>query len=152
MVIVWTLIVGLVLSVTLMWLVLAVVLLCFRPRGLAPSASARMLPDCVRLVTRVARDRDVPRAVRWRLGVALTYVVSPVNLVPNVIPVLGLIDTVVVCAWALRATARLAGPEALVRHWPGDPGALALLCRVLRVPLVGVGGVTAETSSGATSA
>ena len=65
-----------------------------------------------------------------RLGLLLGYLLCPVDLVPDVIPVLGYADDVVVVAWALRSVVRRAGGEALTRHWPGEPAGLAVVRRL----------------------
>jgi uncharacterized membrane protein YkvA (DUF1232 family) len=52
--------------------------------------------------------------------------------VPDVIPVLGYADDVVVVAWALRSVVRRAGTDALERHWPGEPAGLAVVARLAR--------------------
>jgi uncharacterized membrane protein YkvA (DUF1232 family) len=89
-----------------------------------------LLPDVVRLVRRLAADRGLPRGVRVRLGLLLVYLLSPIDLVPDFLPVIGYADDVVVVAWALRAVVRRAGPEALERHWPGTPAGLAVVTRL----------------------
>lgn len=93
----------------------------------------RLVPDVVRLVRRLAADPDVPRTVRWRLLGLLGYLALPIDLIPDVVPVLGWADDVVVLALVLRSVVRRAGPEALDRNWPGTPEGL----RVVRL-LAGV--------------
>jgi hypothetical protein len=68
--------------------------------------------------------------VRVRLWLLLGYLLSPVDLVPDVIPVLGYADDVVVVALALRSVVRVAGTDALTRSWPGGPGGLAVVLRL----------------------
>lgn len=115
-----------------LWLLL--VLLLWRSRSLAPREALRLLPDLVRLVRRLAADRSLPRSVRVRLWLLLGYLLSPVDLVPDVVPVLGYADDLVVVAWTLRSVVRRAGAEALVRHWPGSPDGLALVRRLAALP------------------
>ncbi|WP_233492205.1 YkvA family protein [Blastococcus sp. TF02A-30] len=112
----------------LLWLLL--VLLLWRSRALAAREALRLLPDLVRLVRRLAADRSLPRGLRLRLWVLLAYLLSPLDLVPDVVPVLGYADDVVVVAWALRAVVRRAGGDALARHWPGSPAGLAVVTRL----------------------
>ncbi len=123
----------------LLWLVLLALLWRARPEGLSTRATLRLLPDLVRLVRRLAGDRGLPRGVRVRLWLLLGYLLSPVDLVPDVVPVLGYADDVVVVALALRAVVRRAGTEALARHWPGDPAGLEVVSRLagLRRPATG---------------
>nr|WP_239521190.1 DUF1232 domain-containing protein [Blastococcus saxobsidens] len=101
-----------------------------RPDGLTVRDGLRLLPDVVRLVRRLAADRTLPRGLRVRLWLLLGYLLSPVDLVPDVVPVLGYADDVVVVAWALRSVVRAAGEEALVRHWPGEPAGLEVVRRL----------------------
>ena len=93
----------------------------------------RLLPDVVRLVKRLAGDGTLPRGVRIRLGLLLVYLASPIDLVPDVLPVIGYADDAVVVALVLRSVVRAAGPEALARHWPGSPAGLALVRRLAGV-------------------
>jgi uncharacterized membrane protein YkvA (DUF1232 family) len=90
----------------------------------------RLLPDVVRLLRRLVADPTLPRGVRVRLVLLLAYLLSPVDLVPDVVPVLGYADDVLIAAVALRSLVRRAGPEALERHWPGTPEGLRLVRRL----------------------
>ncbi len=114
----------------LLWAVLLLVLWWTRPDGTSTTSALRLLPHLVRLVRRLAADRTLPRGVRVRLWLLLGYLLSPVDLVPDVVPVLGYADDVVVVALALRAVVRRAGEEALLRHWPGDDTGLAVVRRL----------------------
>ena len=114
----------------LLWLLLLALLWRSRPDGMTVRDGLRLLPDVVRLVRRLAADRTLPRALRLRLWLLLAYLLSPVDLVPDVVPVLGYADDVVVVAWALRSVVRGAGDEAIVRHWPGEPAGLQVVRRL----------------------
>lgn len=113
------------------WLVLLLVLWRARPGPGALREGARLLPDVLRLLGRLARDRSLDRGVRLRLWLLLAYLASPVDLVPDVVPVLGQADDVVVAVLALRSVVRRAGEPALRRHWPGSDDGLAALLRVV---------------------
>jgi uncharacterized membrane protein YkvA (DUF1232 family) len=93
-----------------------------------------LLPESLRLTAALYRDRTLPSSVRWRLRIAVVYNIQPINLIPNVVPVLGFADNVAVLAWALRATLRISGHDTVARHWTGTPESLATLYRALRVP------------------
>ncbi|MDO8363868.1 MAG: YkvA family protein [Actinomycetota bacterium] len=97
--------------------------------------AARLVPDVVRLLRRLAGDRTIARSVRIRLWLLLVYLISPIDLIPDFIPVLGYADDAIIVVTALRSVARRAGPEALEQHWPGTPEGLAAL-----VALAGLGG------------
>ncbi len=90
----------------------------------------RMLPDVLRLIRRLAADKTLPRGLRIRLFLLIAYLASPIDIVPDFIPILGYADDVVVIALALRSVAHTAGPQALARHWPGSPEGLAMVKRL----------------------
>ena len=87
----------------------------------------RLVPDVVRLLRRLAGDRTLARSVRIRLWVLLAYLISPIDLIPDFIPVLGYADDAIIVAIALRSITRRAGPEVLEQHWPGSPEGLDTL-------------------------
>jgi uncharacterized membrane protein YkvA (DUF1232 family) len=117
-------------SLLVLWLVLLAVLWRARPDELTARGALRLLPDVLRLVRRLAADRSLPTSVRVRLWLLLAYLVSPIDLVPDFLPVLGYADDVVVVAWALRSVVRRAGREALAQHWPGEPAGLIAVTRL----------------------
>jgi uncharacterized membrane protein YkvA (DUF1232 family) len=125
---------GLLLSVVggvlVLWLLLLALLWRARPDELGAREALRLIPDVVRLVRRLAADGALPRGVRIRLWLLLAYLLSPVDLVPDFVPVLGYADDVVVVAWTLRSVVRRAGAAALDRHWPGQPAGLAVVRRL----------------------
>ncbi len=125
---------GVVGGLLVVWAVLVVALYAASRRQGDPTSlreALRLLPDVVRLLRRLAADPTLPRGVRWRLWLTLAYLAVPIDLVPDVIPVVGYADDVVVVALALRSVVRSAGPDALHRHWPGTPQGLATLTRLL---------------------
>jgi len=129
----WQLLLSVVGGLLLLELVLLAVLWRVRPDGMTTSAALRLLPDLVRLVRRLAADRSLPRGVRLRLWLLLGYLLMPIDLVPDFVPVLGYADDAVVVALALRSVVRRAGAEALARHWPGDRAGLEVVGRLAGV-------------------
>ena len=95
--------------------------------------AVRLVPDLVRLLRRLAGDATLPRGVRIRMWLLLGYLVMPIDLVPDFIPVVGYADDVVVVALALRSVTRAAGAEALDRHWSGTPEGLRAVKRLAGV-------------------
>lgn len=126
--------IGLVTALTLGWVALAALLVAVRSPGESVADMARVFPAALRLTAALYRDRALPNSVRWRIRIALIYNIVPINIIPDFIPVIGLLDNVVVLAWALRSTVRIAGPDAVVRHWRSTPAALSALYRALRLP------------------
>lgn len=98
-------------------------------------AALRLMPDVIRLLGRLAGDPEMPRGVRLRLWLLLGYLLSPIDLVPDIIPVVGYADDAIVVALALRSVTRRAGPEALARHWPGSAEGLDAVRRLAGLDL-----------------
>lgn len=121
-------------SLAVAWLVLILVLARARPTGSVVVEAARILPDTIRLLRRLARDQALPRGVRVRLLLLIAYLVFPLDLVPDFIPVVGHLDDVIIVALALRSVVRRAGAEALERHWKGSPAGLAAVRRLAGLP------------------
>lgn len=128
----WHALLGLAVSMVVVWLALVALLLVSR-RGTRSDdlrEALRVLPDVVRLLRRLSADPELPRSVRVRLALLLGYLVVPIDLIPDFIPVLGYVDDAVVVALALRLVTRAAGADALVRHWPGTPRGLDVVRRL----------------------
>ena len=121
-------------GVLLLWLALLTALWLARPEEIRAREALRLLPDLVRLLRRLAADGSLPRGVRVRLWLLLGYLLMPIDLVPDFIPVIGYADDAVIVALALRSVTRRAGPEALERHWPGSPEGLAAVRRLAGLP------------------
>ena len=92
-------------------------------------AYARVVPDAIGLFGRLARDPNVPRAAKLLILAALGYLVLPVYLVPDFIPVVGALDDVLVVALVLRVVLAAAGPTLVREHWRGPPETLHLVLR-----------------------
>jgi len=75
----------------------------------------RLLPDVVRLLRRLAADGTLPRGVRIRLGLLIGYLLFPLDLIPDFIPVVGYADDAVIVAIALRSVTGSPGR----RRWTG---------------------------------
>lgn len=101
-----------------------------RPAGATLGDAARLVPDLVGLVRRLAGDGSLPRSTRITLGLLVGYLVFPIDLVPDFLPVIGYADDAIVIALALRRVVRVAGVEAVERHWRGSDAGLAVVRRL----------------------
>ena len=129
----WRLAIGSLITLALLWCVFAAVVLIRRPSRESLRDVFVFFPDVLRLVWALARDPTVPRGARWRLAIAFVYCAQPINLIPDFIPVIGFADNIVVVAWALRSTIRLAGHDTVSEHWNGTDAQLSRLYRVTRL-------------------
>jgi uncharacterized membrane protein YkvA (DUF1232 family) len=109
---------------------LLVVLAARLPPGLLKDL-ASFLPACVTLLRRLRRDPRVPRAAKVALAIATLWVVSPIDLIPEFLPVIGPLDDVVIVALALRYAARRVPRTVLLEAWPGEQ---RLLERLIGAP------------------
>jgi uncharacterized membrane protein YkvA (DUF1232 family) len=92
---------------------------------------AGFVPDCVTTVRRLRGDPRVPRRAKVVVALAGLWLLSPIDLLPEFLPVIGPLDDVVVVALALRYAARQVPREVLAAAWPGEP---RLLERLLGSP------------------
>ncbi|MET4638452.1 DUF1232 domain-containing protein [Mycetocola sp. 2940] len=126
----WSVVLAVAGGVLLLWLAMLAAL-AWVSRGQSEKIrildGLRLVPDVVRLTRRLAADSSIPRGVRIWLGLLLAYLLLPIDLVPDFIPVIGYLDDAIVVAVILRSVTRRAGAEALERHWPGTPQGLAAL-------------------------
>ena len=102
-----------------------------RPRGTSLRELIAVVPDLVRLLRGLVGDRTTPLDVRVVIVVLVAWIVSPIDLIPEFIPVLGPFDDVVVAVVALRYVRRRLGSEALRARWAGSPEGFDVLARVI---------------------
>lgn len=121
---------GVLAGLVVAWLALVVGLWRLRPRGGVAAEALRAIPDVIRLVSRLARDRSLPTTLRVWLWMLVGYLAFPIDLVPDFLPVIGYADDAIVVAVALRAVVRRAGREAVAEHWPGTPDGLRAVERL----------------------
>jgi uncharacterized membrane protein YkvA (DUF1232 family) len=100
------------------WLVL-IVLARRLPPGLAKDLAA-FLPDCVTTARVLRRDPRVPRRAKVAVVVAMLWVLSPIDLIPEFLPVIGPLDDVIVVALVLRYAGRSVPRQVLLDAWPGE--------------------------------
>src|SRR6187399_1383305 len=87
-------------------------------------ALATFIPDCIVLVSRLARDARVPRRRKLLLLALVGYLALPFDLVPDFIPIAGQLDDAIIVALVLRSFVR-SGDRDLIRElWPGPEQSL----------------------------
>ena len=112
------------------WALLAVL-----ARRLPPGAAkdlATVLPACLTTARRLRRDPRVPRRAKVAVAFAGLWVVSPIDLIPEFLPVIGPLDDVIVVALAFRYAARQVDRAVLFEAWPAEPRILERLLRSKR--------------------
>lgn len=119
------------LGILAVWAILIGLLFAFRPRGVPLGELLRVIPDVLRLVRGLIGDRTVPFPVKAALVVLMVWLLSPIDLIPEFIPVLGPVDDAVVAVLVLRYVRRRLGIEELRTRWAGTPEGFALLSRII---------------------
>ena len=92
-------------------------------------ALAGFIPDCLVLVSRLARDRRIPRQRRAVLFLVLGYLALPIDLVPDFLPGIGQLDDAVLLGLALRLVVHGGGAEMVHEAWPGPEASLTVVLR-----------------------
>ena len=113
------------------WIALIVILWLIRPRDVAAREVVRLVPDILRLVRDLIADAAVPGGVRAALVFLLLWLVNPIDLIPEFVPVLGPLDDVIVAVLVLRYVRRRLGADELRRRWRGSESGWALVERLL---------------------
>lgn len=90
--------------------------------------AAMLLPNILKLVGRLLLDPRVPRRAKITLGMAAAYVMSPIDLIPEIVPVVGWADDVLIILFAIDSLIERAGTDLVDEHWDG-PGDLLSLVR-----------------------
>jgi uncharacterized membrane protein YkvA (DUF1232 family) len=122
---------GIVVALVALWALLLGLFWALRPRNVSIRELLGLLPDLLRLLRSVIGDGAVPLDVRLVLVGLLAWLLSPIDLIPDFIPVIGPIDDVVVAVVALRYTRRRLGVDDLRRRWAGTDETFAALVRVI---------------------
>ena len=99
-----------------MWLALGVVLWLSKPDDLSLRELVRLLPDLLVLLKRLAEEPTIPKGVRVRLVLLLGYLAWPIDLIPDFIPVLGLVDDLVILPLGILLVVKLIPPDIMAEH------------------------------------
>lgn len=112
-----------------LWLLTVISLIVSGRKGSAREL-VTFVPHLIGLFRRLLGDPEVPRRAKVWLWVGVVWIASPLDLIPEFIPIVGPLDDVLVAAIILRRLVKASGPDLIRRHWSGDEGSLALLLRL----------------------
>jgi uncharacterized membrane protein YkvA (DUF1232 family) len=94
---------------------------------------AGLAPQFAKLVGRLMKDPRVPARQKAILVVVGAYLVSPIDVVPDFIPGIGMLDDLVIAAFALDQILNRVPEECVREHWDGDEDILAVVREVLDI-------------------
>jgi uncharacterized membrane protein YkvA (DUF1232 family) len=115
---------GIVVAAIVAWLVLIVVLYRLSRGTVGIKDLITLLPAAIGMLRRLLTDKSAPFAVKAMLVGVLVYLASPVDLVPDVLPVIGYADDALLVVAVLRSAVRRAGLDLVTRHWRGSAAGL----------------------------
>jgi uncharacterized membrane protein YkvA (DUF1232 family) len=122
---------ALVIALVASWIVLLALFWALRPRGMPVGQIVGVIPDVLRLIRSIVADRTVPLDVRLVLVGLMAWILSPIDLIPEFIPILGPLDDVVVAVVAMRYVRRRLGVDDLRRRWSGSAEGFTLVLRII---------------------
>ena len=97
------------------------------------TAVTTVVPNPIKLVARLLKGPRVPLRAKLTLGAVGLYVVSPVDLLPEFLPVVGWADDILMVMYALDNLISRAGPEVVAEHWDGPGDILKMIQDVVGV-------------------
>lgn len=86
-----------------------------------------LVPNLAKLLYRLLRDKRVPRNRRLSMALVGAYVASPVDVIPDFVPVLGSVDDLLVLAFAIDYLLKVSPEEVIEEHWEGSEDGLELV-------------------------
>jgi uncharacterized membrane protein YkvA (DUF1232 family) len=98
----------------------------------------RALPGLMRLIAKLVGDPLLPRAAKIALAAAMVYLASPLDLIPDFIPLLGYLDDLLVAALLVDGILNWVDRGLVLKYWPGSPDSLERLARAARMLAVWV--------------
>ena len=93
---------------------------------------ALFLPRLARMIASLMTDRTVPKAAKIALAAVAVYLASPIDLIPDFLPVIGYLDDVLLVAVVLDGLLTYVDRALLLKYWPGDPASLDAFAGVAR--------------------
>ena len=111
-------------------LVVSWALMALAAKRLPPGAAkdlATVLPACLTTTRRLRADPRVPRRAKLAVAFAGLWVLSPIDLIPEFLPIIGPLDDVIVVALAFRYAARQVPRDVLLEAWPAEDRILTRL-------------------------
>ena len=98
--------------------------------GMWMKDAALALPNLVKLVYRLMKDSRIPRQSKLILGAILGYMVVPIDIVPDFLPVVGQADDALLLAYGIRHIIEVAGADIVLEHWDGSQDVLELVGQI----------------------
>ena len=100
----------------------------------------RALPNLVRLIARLVSDPLLPRAAKVALAAAVVYLASPLDLIPDFVPLVGYLDDLLMASLIVDGLLNWVDRGLVLKYWPGTPDSLERVARAARLLAIWVPG------------
>jgi uncharacterized membrane protein YkvA (DUF1232 family) len=92
----------------------------------------RVLPALGATIAGLMKDPSLPRSVKVALVAAAVYLANPFDLLPDLVPLVGWLDDVLVAALVLDGLLNFVDRPLLLRYWPASARSLDAVARIAR--------------------
>ncbi len=89
-----------------------------------------LIPNFLKLLYRLFKDSRVPAAEKAFLLGAIVYVISPIDLIPDVIPFIGQVDDLYLVSLTLLRLLNRTPAEVVRQHWEGGGDLARIVSRI----------------------
>lgn len=86
-----------------------------------------LVPNLAKLLFRLLKDRRVPLRRRLAMGAVGLYVASPIDLIPDAIPVVGGVDDLLLLAFAVDYLIDASPDDVVAEYWDGSEDGLEVV-------------------------
>ena len=90
-----------------------------------------LLPNLIKLVGRLLLDPRVPTLAKAFMLTMMGYVVSPLDIFPDIIPFFGQLDDLLFISLGLHYMLRSVGPSIVLEHWDGSENVLEVISTIV---------------------
>lgn len=91
-----------------------------------------VVPDIFYLIIKLIQDPDVPQSHKLKLVAAMTYFISPIDIMPEaILGPIGYLDDLGIAAYVLNDLLNSVDPQIVKRNWVGDEDILYLIKKIL---------------------
>lgn len=92
---------------------------------------ALLVPDILALVIRLFKDKKVPLKTKIVLGICISYITMPFDLIPDKVPFIGRLDDLGVAVFALTRIIEDVPKEVILSNWEGEKSILEIMENVI---------------------
>lgn len=83
-----------------------------------------LLPRLARMLAGLLADSAVPRPAKIALAAVAVYLASPLDLIPDFIPIIGFLDDALLVAVVVDGLLNFLDRSLILKYWPGDQASL----------------------------